>query len=118
MRSRIQQRWYVSPNPPSMPHKFFILTSSHRIGFIIGTSGSLFNQLIYVYIHRSLKLKDLLGDLLSKMLSKDNDIATYPNPFLGLEGTKFNDFTMKELNLADGGEDGEVIPPLDLESWM
>lgn len=49
---------------------------------------------------------------------KDNKIATYTNPLQGLEGTKVDDTTMKELKLVGGVEDGQVIPfwtLLDLE---
>lgn len=76
----------------------------------MGTSGSLFNQIIYEYTNSSSKLKDILGHVLADLLGKDNDIATYPNPFAGLDSTKFDSTNSTELDLVDGGEDGETLP--------
>lgn len=76
----------------------------------MGTSGSLFNQIIYDYTNSSSVLKDILGHILADILGKDNDIATYPNPFKGLASTKFDSTNSTELDLVDGGEDGETLP--------
>jgi lysophospholipase len=38
------------------------------------------------------------------------DVASWPNPFYGIAPDTFIDSTQTNLNLVDGGEDGEVIP--------
>jgi len=38
------------------------------------------------------------------------DVASWPNPFYGVAPATFIDSAQTNLNLVDGGEDGEVIP--------
>jgi lysophospholipase len=38
------------------------------------------------------------------------DIASWPNPFYGVAPETFIDTAQTNLNLVDGGEDGETIP--------
>ncbi|KAF8294739.1 hypothetical protein DL93DRAFT_2173965 [Clavulina sp. PMI_390] len=79
-------------------------------GFVMGTSATLFNGLIYELLTSNSSLNNFLGDLAKDLLGKDNDIATYPNPFGGLSSSTFSDSTAAELDLVDGGEDGENVP--------
>jgi lysophospholipase len=38
------------------------------------------------------------------------DVASWPNPFFGVAPDTFIDSAQTNLNMVDGGEDGEVIP--------
>lgn len=38
------------------------------------------------------------------------DVASWPNPFYGVAPDTFIDSAQTNLNMVDGGEDGEVIP--------
>ncbi|KAF8314067.1 hypothetical protein DL93DRAFT_2080559 [Clavulina sp. PMI_390] len=78
-------------------------------GYLMGTSATLFNQLIYGFITNNDTLKMVLGDFLKDVLGND-DFATYPNPFGGLSPSTFADSNSKELELVDGGEDSETLP--------
>ncbi|KAF8312071.1 hypothetical protein DL93DRAFT_2082430 [Clavulina sp. PMI_390] len=79
-------------------------------GFVMGTSATLFNQIIYNLLSANTTLDTFLGDLLGDLLGKDNDIATYPNPFGGLSPSSYADAGNAELELVDGGEDNEIVP--------
>ncbi|KAF8294740.1 hypothetical protein DL93DRAFT_829796 [Clavulina sp. PMI_390] len=79
-------------------------------GFVMGTSATLFNSIIYTLLAENSTLSTFLGDLIQDLLGKDNDIATYPNPFAGLSPSTFSDSTSVDLDLVDGGEDGENVP--------
>lgn len=82
-------------------------------GFIIGTSSTLFNELITELGDNSSTITtfadDILKDLFAKFDSSDNDIAAYePNPFYG-----YNDDSLAstmDLDIVDGGEDGQNVP--------
>ncbi|KAG7663642.1 plb1 [[Candida] subhashii] len=83
-------------------------------GFIMGTSSSLFNQMIlYVddYDIPSIA-KPAVKGVLSILSNKSADIAVYdPNPFYDWEGA--GEITMakhESLYLVDGGEDGQNVP--------
>lgn len=79
-------------------------------GFIMGTSATLFNTILYTLFNGNSTLDDILGDLLTDILGKDNDIATYPNPFTGLNPGKYKFSNSTEIDLVDGGEDDENVP--------
>jgi len=51
----------------------------------------------------------LLASLLPES-QVEYDIASWPNPFYGVAPDTFIDSAQTNLNLVDGGEDGEVIP--------
>jgi lysophospholipase len=38
------------------------------------------------------------------------DVASWPNPFYGVAPDTFIDSAQTNLNMVDGGEDGEIIP--------
>lgn len=80
-------------------------------GYIMGTSSTLFNQFLLQLNSTSLSKteKELAQDILDKLSKKDNDIAQYqPNPFLGWDNSVVAGQT--DLNMVDGGEDGENLP--------
>ncbi|KAJ5949088.1 hypothetical protein N7454_000672 [Penicillium verhagenii] len=82
-------------------------------GFIIGTSSTLFNEAITELGSNSSSItswaEDVLKDLFAKFDSADNDIASYePNPFYGYNDDSLAQGT--ELDIVDGGEDGQNVP--------
>ncbi|KAJ5935299.1 hypothetical protein N7466_004846 [Penicillium verhagenii] len=82
-------------------------------GFIIGTSSTLFNEAITELGSNSSSItswaEDVLKDLFAKFDSADNDIAAYePNPFYGYNDDSLAQGT--ELDIVDGGEDGQNVP--------
>lgn len=82
-------------------------------GYVMGTSSSLFNQLL-VSID-GLDIADVAKKFVEKILealgNDQNDIADYsPNPFYGFHNSS-NEFSQTErLTLVDGGEDLQNIP--------
>jgi len=84
-----------------------------NLGFVMGTSSSLFNQ-IFLNLN-SLGLPDILTKPISSILSAfgrdNNDIADYtPNPFQGYNNATNPSANNKRLTLVDGGEDLQNIP--------
>ncbi|KAF4950277.1 hypothetical protein FSARC_13252 [Fusarium sarcochroum] len=90
-----------------------------QIGFVMGTSSSLFNQFLLNNITQlgeqndipSIVVKTIEG-VLKGLDEDDEDIAQYtPNPFFGWNPTKKSVNTKQEqLTLVDGGEDLQNIP--------
>ncbi|EWZ29054.1 lysophospholipase catalytic domain-containing protein [Fusarium oxysporum Fo47] len=90
-----------------------------QLGFIMGTSSSLFNQFVLRNITQigaqldipSLVVKTIKG-VLKRLDKDDEDIAQYsPNPFFGWNPTKKNKNAIDhQLTLVDGGEDRQNIP--------
>ncbi|PLB35232.1 lysophospholipase family protein [Aspergillus candidus] len=82
-------------------------------GFVMGTSSSLFNQLLPRLNSTSMPdiLKKALEDILKDLSKDDEDIAAYaPNPFYNYRNSTATYATTNELDLVDGGEDGQNIP--------
>jgi lysophospholipase len=84
-----------------------------NLGFIMGTSSSLFNQ-IFLSLG-SLGLPDFLTNTLTGILGSigedNNDIADYtPNPFYGFHNDTNHNANNRRLTLVDGGEDLQNIP--------
>lgn len=85
-----------------------------QIGYVMGTSSSLFNQFLLT------NLTDLnvptvvikaITDVLQSLGNNNNDIAQYvPNPFLGWSNATNPGASSIELSLVDGGEDLQNIP--------
>lgn len=85
-------------------------------GFVLGTSSSLFNSIIYTINNTDANIPTFVQDAISSLLSDvgddGNDIADYePNPFYGWNptGQSFNT-NSTSLTLVDGGEDNQNIP--------
>ncbi|KAF4452093.1 putative lysophospholipase (lpl) [Fusarium austroafricanum] len=90
-----------------------------QIGFVMGTSSSLFNQFLFHNITKMGKDADIpdivvkaIGGLLKGLDEDNEDIAHYaPNPFFGWNPTsKSVNAKTKNLTLVDGGEDLQNIP--------
>lgn len=84
-----------------------------NVGYVMGTSSSLFNQFILNVNQTSLPqlAKNFASDILSQFNESDNDIAQYqPNPFYGYHNETSRVYRERALSLVDGGEDLENIP--------
>ncbi len=83
-------------------------------GYVIGTSSSLFNSILQDLNETDLPtvVQAAAGAILSAVGKKEDDIADWnPNPFYGFNpsgNSKVAD--TEQLNLVDGGEDGQNIP--------
>lgn len=81
-------------------------------GYIMGTSSTLFNEFLLNLNDTSIPtfFRNAISDVLKDISSDDNDVAQYqPNPFyLFNNETKIAKST--QLDLTDGGEDGQNIP--------
>ncbi|KAF1938816.1 hypothetical protein EJ02DRAFT_383050 [Clathrospora elynae] len=85
-----------------------------NLGFVMGTSSSLFNQ-IFLSLSSFKNIPSILLNAISGVLAdigKDkNDIADYtPNPFLGYNNATNPSADNRRLTLVDGGEDLQNIP--------
>ena len=84
-----------------------------NLGFVMGTSSSLFNQIFLNLGGIDIPgfVKNLISSLLTKVGEADNDIADYtPNPFRGFNSATNRNANESRLTLVDGGEDGQNIP--------
>ncbi|KAG5421251.1 plb1 [Candida metapsilosis] len=83
-------------------------------GFIMGTSSSLFNQVLLQLGNYDINsvIKTILTGLLSRISDAEWDIASYkPNPFLGDQSGESVAMVRNEtLFLVDGGEDLQNVP--------
>ena len=82
-------------------------------GFVMGTSSSLFNQLILQVNSTSLPgfAQTLLDKILNTFDANNDDIADYnPNPLFGYNPSTNPSAHAETLHLVDGGEDNENIP--------
>lgn len=85
-------------------------------GFVLGTSSSLFNTIIYQINSSQSDIPSIvttaIGAVLDGLSEDQNDIADYrPNPFYGWNptGNSYNTGSTS-LTLVDGGEDNQNIP--------
>lgn len=97
----------------SLPQDQGCVAGFDNLGFVMGTSSSLFNQ-IFLNLN-SLGLPDFLDTVISNVLTEvgrdQNDIADYtPNPFYHFNNDTNPSSERKRLTLVDGGEDGQNIP--------
>lgn len=84
-----------------------------NLGFVMGTSSSLFNQIFLSLGGFDLPdfLTSAISDVLIDIGRDNNDIADYsPNPFYGYHNDTNPSFERKRLTLVDGGEDLQNIP--------
>ncbi|KID95765.1 Lysophospholipase, catalytic domain protein, partial [Metarhizium majus ARSEF 297] len=108
-------------NNGKLPDSEKCIAGFDNVGFVMGTSSSLFNQII-------LRLKDSNGskyipadvpkfvvkiilEILTALGDADDDIADWtPNPFKGWNKAVNKAATSDRLTLVDGGEDGQNVP--------
>ncbi|KAL2810290.1 lysophospholipase catalytic domain-containing protein [Aspergillus granulosus] len=81
-------------------------------GFVMGTSSSLFNQFLLRLNGTDIPdiIKSAIASILERIDEANNDIASYPNPFYRYTNTNASISRLSELNVVDGGEDGQNIP--------
>ncbi|TGZ77482.1 lysophospholipase [Ascodesmis nigricans] len=82
-------------------------------GFIMGTSSSLFNQIMFNLPADNLPsaIVDIAESFLAGLSESDADIADYsPNPFYGVNPSRNPSANTRDLTLVDGGEDLQNIP--------
>ncbi|KAN0111415.1 phospholipase B [Russula decolorans] len=94
-------------------------TFFEQIGFVMGTSASLFNQ-IFDFINNTIQGMDkssakaillMLDRLLEAFRSRSDDVANWPNPFYNLAGKEnFQDLNSTWLELIDGSSNQENVP--------
>lgn len=91
-----------------------------NVGFVMGTSSSLFNQIVlylkdkderYVPSDVPSIAVDAITKLLNALGDASNDIADWsPNPFRGFNPSASNTSSLERLTLVDGGEDLQNVP--------
>lgn len=92
------------------------VTGFDNVGFVFGTSSSLFNSIVTTVDSASSGgafsgiVLTLLQDILNRIGSNEDDIADWVNPFYHYNNaTNVNAFD-QTLTLVDGGEDNQNIP--------
>ncbi|KAF8853612.1 lysophospholipase [Acephala macrosclerotiorum] len=84
-----------------------------QAGFVMGTSSTLFNQVLVVLNSSSVPsiVSNVLESILGDIGFDNNDIAQYqPNPFYHFNNDTNRSANSTQLTLVDGGEDGQNIP--------
>lgn len=86
-----------------------------NVGFVMGTSSSLFNQILLQLNSTGLDVPttvlNALQGFLDRLDTDNNDIADYsPNPFFGYRPGENPNADSRRLTLVDGGEDLQNIP--------
>ncbi|KAE8349599.1 lysophospholipase catalytic domain-containing protein [Aspergillus coremiiformis] len=82
-------------------------------GFVMGTSSSLFNQFLLRLNGTDIPnvLKEGLADILTTLGKNADDIAIYsPNPFYRYRNSTAAYSATRDLDVVDGGEDGQNVP--------
>ncbi|CAA9956522.1 hypothetical protein CFE70_000125 [Pyrenophora teres f. teres 0-1] len=107
---------YIGSNFSSgqLPQSQGCVAGFDNLGFIMGTSSSLFNQ-IFLQLNAVQnipdKLKTFVSNILVKLGKNGDDIADYsPNPFFQFHNDTNPSAKNERLTLVDGGEDGQNIP--------
>ncbi|KAG6816975.1 hypothetical protein H0H87_001290 [Tephrocybe sp. NHM501043] len=94
------------------------VTGFDQAGFIMGSSASLFNQILdFASNTLSAFSKDdgaallyMLGRQLREVRTRADDVANWPNPFTGIKSATFQDSGKDWLELIDGASNFENIP--------
>ena len=84
-----------------------------NVGYVMGTSSSLFNQFLLNVNQSSIPqlAKNFVNDILGDFNDSNNDIAQYqPNPFYDYNTETSRVSQEQSLTLVDGGEDLQNIP--------
>ena len=95
------------------------VTGVDNVGFVVGTSSSLFNQ-AFLQIQGAQNVPDFLlrsiNNTLARVGQENRDIAQWPNPFFQHNSDHNINANASILTLVDGGEDLQNIPlhPLTL----
>lgn len=97
-----------------LPNDESCVAGFDNAGFVMGTSSSLFNQVILqldTFTNVPQFLRDAVRSVLNGIGQDNNDIADYvPNPFYHFRRDTNPSAETKRLTLVDGGEDLQNIP--------
>ncbi|KAG7090814.1 hypothetical protein E1B28_009898 [Marasmius oreades] len=94
------------------------VTGFDQVGFVMGSSASLFNQILD-FGHNTLQgfsdsdgagLIYVLSRQLSEVRTRADDVANWPSPFHGLKPEIFGDSPSTWLELLDGASNLENVP--------
>jgi lysophospholipase len=97
----------------SIPSNEQCVAGFDQVGYIMGTSSTLFNQFILNINSTAIPdfLKNIFTSILSDIGEDNNDIAQWsPNPFYHFNNATNRNANSTELTLVDGGEDLQNIP--------
>lgn len=92
------------------------VTGYDNVGFVFGTSSSLFNAILTTVNGTnttgllSTALQNAIEGILGAIGQDNNDIADWVNPFFGYENSTNINSGVETLTLVDGGEDGQNVP--------
>ncbi|KAG5716751.1 Lysophospholipase 3 [Termitomyces sp. T112] len=94
------------------------VTGFDQAGFIMGSSASLFNQILDFARNTISEFSQSDGAAILYVLSRQlkevrtraDDVANWPNPFNGIKNTTFQDSDEEWLELIDGASNQENIP--------
>ncbi|EPQ56964.1 hypothetical protein GLOTRDRAFT_73425 [Gloeophyllum trabeum ATCC 11539] len=106
---------FVNGTPPN---DTACVTGFDQAGFIMGSSASLFNQILDFGTNTltGFSSQDASGLLyvlsrqLQEVRTRANDVANWPNPFQGLKSQTFEDSSSDWLELIDGSSNAENVP--------
>jgi lysophospholipase len=98
----------------TVPSEGHCVQGFDQIGYVMGTSSSLFNQFLLnnlTTLNMPTFVIDAITDVLQGLGNRNDDIAQYvPNPFLGWQRDTNPGADSPQLSLVDGGEDLQNIP--------
>ena len=96
----------------SLPDNASCVVGFDNVGFIMGTSSSLFNTIVTSIGSADVPraLKDIIARTLSGLGADNQDIADYPNPFFHYNNLTNPSANSSTLTLVDGGLDFQNIP--------
>ncbi|KAI0066051.1 phospholipase B [Artomyces pyxidatus] len=94
------------------------VTGFDQTGFVMGTSASLFNQILD-RAHNDIQGFDdsaaksilyVLSRQLAEVRTRADDVANWPSPFQGIKPNNFEDSSSNWLELIDGSSNKENVP--------
>ena len=105
---------YIGTNVTAgVPDNKTCVAGFDNAGFVVGTSSSLFNQLIFQVDSTDLldPIRKVAESVLGTLADAEADIADYsPNPFYGINPDTNPNAKHRDLTLVDGGEDLQNLP--------
>jgi len=108
---------YVGSNfsAGALPANESCITGFDNVGYVMGTSSTLFNQIVLRFNTTVTNLPSIvensLQGILGRLGQENNDISDwYPNPFYQYNPQQNIESSTEHLYIVDGGEDGENIP--------
>ncbi|TDL25988.1 phospholipase B [Rickenella mellea] len=100
------------------PNGTACITGFDQAGFMMGTSASLFNQILDTARNKisgfsssdGKALLQMLSRLLQSFRTRADDVANWPNPFQSIKPDTFEDSNSGWLELIDGSSNLENVP--------